>query len=267
VREVERRMQKVESHNASGERRELPGAPIGVPDSFDEHVRLMFDLQALAFMTDSTRVFSFKMGRDGSGRVYPESGSKAPASIRRRTTRTRKTASSTSRRSTSLPRRALLPYFLEKLKETPDGDGNLLDNTLIIYGSPMGELEPAQPQALPAVPGREGRRHAFKGGLHVKAPDGTPMANVCSRMLHRLGLDDVQSLRRQHRNDRPQRRRVNGKDRHGHADSTQTQRGGGFRGHRGSFRQRLRPLLRRPPRPPAFSTRCPRRTAPGCARF
>ncbi len=74
VREIERRIQKVEERNLSGEGRELPAAPAGVPDSFDEHVKLMFDLQALAFEGDMTRVFSFKMGRDASGRVYPESG-------------------------------------------------------------------------------------------------------------------------------------------------------------------------------------------------
>ena len=74
VREIERRIQQVEARNTSGEARELPGAPAGVPDSFDEHVKLMFDLQALAFQADVTRVFSFKMGRDASSRVYPESG-------------------------------------------------------------------------------------------------------------------------------------------------------------------------------------------------
>ena len=74
MREVERRIQRVEAHNSSGEARELPGAPIGVPDSFSEHVKLMFDLQALAFASDLTRVFAFKLGRDASNRTYPESG-------------------------------------------------------------------------------------------------------------------------------------------------------------------------------------------------
>src|SRR5206468_3904683 len=74
VREIERRIQKIEARNTTGDARELPGAPAGVPDSFDEHVKLMFDLQALAMQADVTRVFSFKMGRDASSRVYPESG-------------------------------------------------------------------------------------------------------------------------------------------------------------------------------------------------
>ncbi|HTA72072.1 MAG TPA: DUF1552 domain-containing protein, partial [Bryobacteraceae bacterium] len=71
VREIERRIQKVESHNRSGIARQLPAAPVGVPDSFEEHVKLMFDLQALAFMTDVTRVSAFKLSRDVSGRVWP----------------------------------------------------------------------------------------------------------------------------------------------------------------------------------------------------
>ena len=74
VREVERRIQAVETFNLGGELRDLPEAPVGVPDSFSEHVRLMFDLQVLAFKSDITRVFAFKLGRDNSNRAYPESG-------------------------------------------------------------------------------------------------------------------------------------------------------------------------------------------------
>ena len=74
VREIERRIQQIEAQNRTGEPRELPGAPVGVPDSFSDHVKLMFDLQAVAFASDITRVFSFKMGRDASNRAYPESG-------------------------------------------------------------------------------------------------------------------------------------------------------------------------------------------------
>ena len=191
VREVERRLQKVESHNASGERRELPGAPIGVPDSFDEHVRLMFDLQALAFMTDSTRVFSFKMGRDGSGRVYPESGSKAsfhPASHHQD-----KEDRILEFQKINAYHVGTLPYLLEKLRSTPDGDGNLLDNTLIIYGSPMGNSNLHNHKRVPLfLAGKAGG--ALQGNTHVKAPDGTSMANVWLTLLHRLGLDDVQSF-------------------------------------------------------------------------
>ncbi len=78
VREIERRIQRIEKYNASGEARALPAAPLGVPDSYEEHVKLMFDLQALAFMTETTRVSAFKMSRDVSTRVFPESGVKQP---------------------------------------------------------------------------------------------------------------------------------------------------------------------------------------------
>ena len=71
MREIERRIQNVEAHNRSGAAREMPEAPVGVPDSFDEHVHLMMDLMAAAFQADLTRVFCFKLGRDASGRVYP----------------------------------------------------------------------------------------------------------------------------------------------------------------------------------------------------
>ena len=78
VREIERRIQMVENHNNSGEKRELPGAPAGVPDSFSEHMKLMFDLQVLALETEMTRVISFKTGRDADNRVFPESGVTKP---------------------------------------------------------------------------------------------------------------------------------------------------------------------------------------------
>ena len=136
VREIERRIQKIEAQNISGEPRELPGAPIGVPDSFEEHVKLMFDLQVLAFAGDMTRVFSFKIGRDGSARVYPESG------VRCRSTRRRITASTKTRitQFAQINKYHVEPgaVFPREAEEMPDGDGNLLDKTLIIYGSPMG---------------------------------------------------------------------------------------------------------------------------------
>src|SRR5204863_9755704 len=125
VREIERRIQKIEARNSSGETRELPEAPAGVPDSFDDHVKLMFDLQALAFQADITRVFSFKMGRDASSRVYPESGVAKgfhPASHHGN-----KHSNITEFAQINRYHIGLLPYFLEKLKSIQDGDASLLD--------------------------------------------------------------------------------------------------------------------------------------------
>jgi Protein of unknown function (DUF1552) len=191
IREIERRIQRIEAHNASGEPRELPGAPIGVPDSFEDHVKLMFDLQALAFAADITRVFSFKMGRDGSARVYPIEGAKVPFHP----------ASHHGEREDRIAQFAainkyhvsLVPYFLEKLKNTQEGDSNLLEKTLVVYGSPMGNSNVHNHKRCPLfLAGHANGR--LKGNLHLKAGDGTPMANVMLTLVHGLGLDDVQSF-------------------------------------------------------------------------
>jgi hypothetical protein len=191
VREIERRIQKVEEHNASGEARELPMAPMGVPDAFEEHVKLMFDLQAVAFASDITRVFSFKLGRDGSSRVYPESGVKTgfhPASHHQ--DREDRILDFNKINKYHL---TLVPYFLEKLKKTPDGDGTLLDNTMVIYGSPMGNSNVHNHKRCPLfLAGHAGG--ALKGNRHIRAADGAPMANAMLTMLHILGLDDLSSF-------------------------------------------------------------------------
>jgi Protein of unknown function (DUF1552) len=191
IREIERRIQRVEASNASGEPRDLPGAPMGVPDSFSEHVKLMFDLQAIAFAADITRVFSFKLGRDGSARVYPESGAPLPFHP-------------ASHHGDAEPRVlqfaqinkyhvSLIPYFLEKLKNIQEGDGNLLDKTLVVYGSPMGNSNTHNHRRCPLF--LAGRANGLlKGNLHVKAADGTPMANAMLTLLHGLGFDDLKSF-------------------------------------------------------------------------
>ena len=187
VREIERRIQKVEEYNSSGQERELPGAPIGVPDSYEEHVKLMFDLQALAFGNDITRVFAFKMSRDVSGRVFPATGV---------TTGFHNASHHNSREDRirdfnkiNKYHVSLLPHFIERLKRMPEGDGTVLDNTLVIYGSPMGDPNVHNHKRCPLVlAGHAGG--ALKGGLHIKTADGTPMANAYLDALHKMGLDD-----------------------------------------------------------------------------
>ncbi len=191
VREIERRIQKVEAYNVSGEPRELPEAPAGVPDDFEEHVKLMFDLQAVAFASDITRVFSFKMGRDGSARVYPDSGVNTgfhPASHHQgREDRVTQFAAINKYHVN------MVPYFLEKLRNTPDGDGTLLDNSLIVYGSPMGDSNVHNHKRCPLfLAGHAGGK--LRGNMHVKTADGTPMANAMLSALHVLGLDDLSSF-------------------------------------------------------------------------
>jgi len=188
VREIERRIQGIEARNSSGEARELPEAPAGVPDSYGEHVKLMFDLQALAFASDMTRVFSFKMGRDGSARVYPESGIDKPfhpASHHGGNEENIHDFAGINQYHVSL-----LPYFMERLQEIQEGDMNLLDKTMIVYGSPMGDPNVHNHKRCPLflAGGANGR---LEGGMHLKAPDGTPMANVLLTAMHKLGMDDV----------------------------------------------------------------------------
>jgi hypothetical protein len=191
VREIERRIQNVEASNRSGEARELPTAPVGVPDSYHEHVKLMFDLQALALAADITRVFAFKLSRDVSGRVFPQTGV---------TTGFHNASHHAERPDRILDfakinkyHVSLVPAFLERLKRMPDGDGSVLDNTLIVYGSPMGNPNVHNHKRCPLfLAGKAGGQ--LKGGLHIKAPDGTPMANVFVSMARMLGMTDVASF-------------------------------------------------------------------------
>lgn len=185
VRELERRIEKTEKHNLTTAGRQLPAAPIGVPDSFEEHVKLMFDLQALAFITDTTRCSAFKMSRDVCQRVYDGSGVKVPFH----------TASHHGEAPAKIADYAkinryhvsLLPYFFEKLKKAPDGDGNLLDHSLILYGSPMGDSNAHNHKRVPVfLAGHANGK--LKGNLHVRAQDGTPMANLLLTVMHKVGM-------------------------------------------------------------------------------
>ena len=191
IRELERRIQAVEARNGSGEPRELPEAPLGVPDSFSEHMKLMFDIQVLAFESDMTRVFSFKTGRDASTRAYPESGTdKAfhPASHHGGKESAILDFNKINRYHVSM-----LPYFLEKLKNTREGDSNLLDKTVIIYGSPMADGNIHNHRRCPLLLLGKGNGR-LPGNMHLKAPDATPMANVMLTLAHQFGCNDLRSF-------------------------------------------------------------------------
>ncbi|HEY6213044.1 MAG TPA: DUF1552 domain-containing protein [Vicinamibacterales bacterium] len=191
VRELERRIQAVEARNTSGEQRALPEAPAGVPDSFSEHMKLMFDIQVLALQTDMTRIISFKTGRDAQNRVFQECESKQPFHP----------ASHHGNRQERILefnkinkfRVGQMAYFLEKMKSTMDGDKSLLDKSLVIWGSPMADPNIHNHRRCPLV--LFGKANgALKGGVHLKAEDGTPMANVMLTLLHTLGVDDIKSF-------------------------------------------------------------------------
>ncbi|MGE3276849.1 MAG: DUF1552 domain-containing protein [Vicinamibacterales bacterium] len=191
VREIERRIQMIEARNTSGEEREIPEAPVGVPDSFSEHMRLMFDLQVLALESDMTRVISFKTGRDSQNRVFPESESDQPFHP----------ASHHGNREERILefnkinkyRVEQVAYFIDKLKNTMDGDQSLLDKSMVIWGSPMADANVHNHRRCPLF--LMGKANgSLQGNVHLKAEDGTPMANVMLTLLHELGLDDTTSF-------------------------------------------------------------------------
>jgi hypothetical protein len=191
VREIERRIQVVEGRNRAGEPRELPGAPAGVPDSFADHVQLMFDLQVMAFRADITRVFSFKLGRDGSNRSYPESGFGGGFHVSSHHSAREERILEFAKINTYHV--SLLTYLLEQLRSTPDGESHMLDNTLVMYGSPMGDPNLHNHRKVPFfMAGRAGG--AIRGGRHLRAPDRTPLANVMLSALTALGFDDLQQF-------------------------------------------------------------------------
>ena len=191
VREIERRIERVEAQNSSGAPRELPGAPPGVPDSFSEHMRLLFDLQVLAFETDATRVVSLKMGRDASNRTFPESGSDRafhPASHHGGNEEAILKFNTICQWRTGQ-----LGYLLERLQETMDGEASLLDRSMIIWGSPMGDANLHNHRRCPLVV-LGGANGQLDGNLHIKAEAGTPMANVFTTLLHQLGHHDLEKF-------------------------------------------------------------------------
>ncbi len=191
VREIERRIERVEAQNSSGTPRELPGAPPGVPDSFSEHMRLLFDLQVLAFETDATRVVSLKMGRDASNRTFPESGSDRafhPASHHGGNEEAILKFNTICQWRTGQ-----LGYLLERLQETMDGEASLLDRSMIIWGSPMGDANLHNHRRCPLVV-LGGANGQLDANLHIKAEAGTPMANVFTTLLHQLGHHDLEKF-------------------------------------------------------------------------
>ena len=171
MREIERRIQKIEKYNLSSEARELPAAPVGVPDSFEEHVNLLFDLQVLAFQAGITRVSSFKLSRDVCQRLYPESGVKTTFHVLSHHGETGEMLAQFAKMNRYHVSK--LAYFLDKLKATPDGDGNLLDHSLVLYGSPMGDSNIHNHKRVPMLAWRAHANGRIKGSTHVIAADET----------------------------------------------------------------------------------------------
>jgi hypothetical protein len=173
VREIERRIQRAEAQAES--RPDVPPEPVGVPESFEEHVALMFDLLAVAYQADLTRVFTFMVAREVSQRTYPNLGIGEPHhAISHHGNRPE---SITKHTKVNLYHMQMFARFIERLRSTPDGDGSLLDHALIVYGSGMsdGNGHTGSPLPLAVIGGGNGR---VRGNRHIKTPQNTPMANV-----------------------------------------------------------------------------------------
>ena len=183
LRDVERRIQKAEEQSS----RELPDVhqPAGIPDTFEEQVRLLYDLQLLAYQSDLTRVITFMYGREQTGRPYPQIGVPEPHHpITHHQGDPVKMEKCTRIQRYHI---ALFAEYLEKLRKTPDGDGSLLDHVILLYGSGISNSDRHTHGPLPTfvVGGGAG---TLKGGRHLIYPEHTPLTNLQLTLLNKLGV-------------------------------------------------------------------------------
>jgi hypothetical protein len=184
VREIERRIQKA-GEQLSDDDIEVPPAPSGIPTDVEEHIRLMYDLQVLAWQADITRVSTFLMCKELSTAVYPNSGVRDAF----HTLSHHSNIQENKDRFAVLNRYhvGLFASFLEKLKSTPDGDGTLLDHSMVLYGSGMSDGNQHNHTDLPIILAG-GANGKLKGGRHIRNPKNTAMANLLVAMLHKLDI-------------------------------------------------------------------------------
>ncbi|MBI3048220.1 MAG: DUF1552 domain-containing protein [Acidobacteria bacterium] len=183
MRDVERRIQRAEEQSA----RDIPAVdrPAGIPASFEEHAKLMFDLQVLAFQTDLTRVITFMLGPEQSNRAYPEIG---VPDVHHGLSHHQGDAQKLAKiAQIDTYHTRTFGYYLEKLQATPDGDGSLLDHSTILFGCSMSDGNDHLLQNLPIVlaGGSNGR---LKGGRHVRYPKGTRISNLYLTLMDMVGL-------------------------------------------------------------------------------
>ena len=184
VREIERQIQRAEAAGAENFSPDID-RPLGVPAEFADHTRLMFDLQVLALQADITRVITFQLTRELSNRTYPEIGVPEPHHPTSHHGGDPEKVEKISKINTFHV--SLFAEFLEKLKATPDGDGSLLDDTVYLYGSGMGNPSLHDHVNLPIlVAGGAGT--GLRGGRHIKYENGTPLANLHMTLLDRVGV-------------------------------------------------------------------------------
>lgn len=183
LRDVERRIQKAEEQSS----KELPDVtqPAGIPDVFEEHVRLLYALQLLAYQSDLTRVITFLYGREQTGRPYPQIGVPEPHHpITHHQNDPAKMAKCAKIQRHHI---ALFAEYLEKLRKTPDGDGSLLDHVILLYGAGISNSDRHSHGPLPTLL-LGGGAGALKGGRHIVYPEHTPLTNLQLTLLNKMGV-------------------------------------------------------------------------------
>jgi hypothetical protein len=183
LRDVERRIQKAEEQSA----KEVPDVdrPAGIPDGFDPHVKLLYDLQLLAYQSDLTRVITFMYGREQTGRAYPQVGVNEPHhQLSHHQNDPAKLEKCTKIQTYHL---TLFAEYLEKLQSTPDGDGSLLDHVILLYGAGISNSDRHTHGPLPTLV-LGGGAGTIKGGRHLVYPDDTPLANLHVTLLNKMGV-------------------------------------------------------------------------------
>ncbi len=183
MREIERRIQNASVQVSSDIA--LPEEPVGIPYSYEQHLDLMYDMIALAYQANITRVFTFMVAREESNRTYPQvgvpDGHHATSHHQNRPEKLEKLVKIQNYHVVQLAR------FLDRLRKTPDGDGSLLDHSMILYGSNMSNSNVHNHFPLPTLVAGGGAGQ-LKGGRHLKYPDHTPMANLLLTMLCKSGI-------------------------------------------------------------------------------
>jgi hypothetical protein len=183
VRDVERRIQTAEEQSA----KELPVVeqPWGIPPTFEEHAKLMFDLQVLAYQCDLTRVITFMLGREVSNRTFPEIGVPDPHHpISHHQNNPERIAKVTK---INTYQAKMFAYFLEKLRSTPDGDGSLLDHVTIIYGAGLSDADLHNHENLPILVAGGGSGQ-LRGGRHIRYAQHTPVTNLYVSLMDKIGI-------------------------------------------------------------------------------
>lgn len=183
IREIERRIQTAESQAASSPI-QPPDAPVGVPDQYDDHVALLFDLMTLAYQADITRVTTLMLGRELTNRTYPQAGVPEPHHAVSHHQNNPETIEKHAKINTH--HMTLFASFLERLRTTQDGDGSLLDHSMIAYGSGMsnGNVHSHNPLWMLLAGGGAG----LTGNRHIKAKDDTPLGNILVGIAARAGV-------------------------------------------------------------------------------